>query len=120
MNAIINANFNGLNVSFRNDAYIHASAIAKQCGKFVKDYLKTEQTKRYISALAQNLSDRRIILSKENQLVIVKKGGYEQGTWLHPKLAIDFARWLSPEFAVWCDDQIEKILGSTPADKINE
>ena len=48
---------------------------------------------------------------EEIQLVIVKKGGNNSGTWLHPKLAIDFARWLSPEFAVWCDAQIEQILG---------
>ena len=113
MNAIINADFNGLNVSFRNDAYINATSIAKQYGKLAKDYLRNEQTKQYISALAQNLSKRRNILLKEIQLVIVKKGGNvaESGTWLHPKLAIDFARWLSPEFAVWCDEQIERILG---------
>ncbi|PSJ79956.1 hypothetical protein C7N83_09155 [Neisseria iguanae] len=49
---------------------------------------------------------------KKNQLVIVKKGAPATGggTWLHPKLAIDFARWLNPHFAVWCDEQIEKIL----------
>ncbi|UOO89495.1 KilA-N domain-containing protein [Vitreoscilla massiliensis] len=113
MNAIINADFNGFNVSFRNDAYINATSIAKQYGKLAKDYLRNEQTKQYISALAQNLSKRRNILLKEIQLVIVKKGGNvaESGTWLHPKLAIDFARWLSPEFAVWCDEQIERILG---------
>jgi KilA-N domain len=54
----------------------------------------------------------RWLFSDENQLVIVKKGSVENGggTWLHPKLAIDFARWLSPDFAVWCDLQIEKIL----------
>jgi hypothetical protein len=25
------------------------------------------------------------------------------GTWLHPKLAVRFAQWLDPKFAVWCD-----------------
>jgi hypothetical protein len=53
-------------------------------------------------------------------LVIVRGGSAENGggTWIHPKLAIDFARWLSSDFAVWCDLQIEKILHSnaTPAD----
>ena len=113
MNAIINADFNGFNVSFRNDAYINATAIAKQFGKRPVDYLKTEQTQRYIAALTANLSKVKKITLKEIQLVIVKKGGNvaESGTWLHPKLAIDFARWLSPEFAVWCDEQIERILG---------
>ena len=122
MNAIINADFNGFNVSFRSDAYINATAIAKQFGKRPVDYLKIDSTQRYISALAQKISEVKKITLKEIQLVIVKKGGNvaESGTWLHPKLAIDFARWLSPEFAVWCDEQIERILGSTPANKINE
>jgi hypothetical protein len=54
--------------------------------------------------------------TEKNQLVIVKKGGKvgESGTWLHPKLTIDFSRWLSAKFAIWCDMQIEKILHSTP------
>ena len=84
-----------------------------QFGKRPVDYLKTEQTQRYIAALTANLSKVKKITLKEIQLVIVKKGGNvaESGTWLHPKLAIDFARWLSPEFAVWCDEQIERILG---------
>ena len=111
MNAIITADFNGFNVSFRNDAYINATAVAKQFGKMPKDFLKNEQTREYISALARHLSTRRKILVKENQLVIVQNGGNNRGTWLHPKLAIFFARWLSPEFAVWCDEQIERILG---------
>ncbi|HDS1582158.1 TPA: KilA-N domain-containing protein [Stenotrophomonas maltophilia] len=32
------------------------------------------------------------------------------GTWFHPKLAVHFARWLSTEFAVWCDLQIDELL----------
>ena len=51
----------------------------------------------------------------ENQLVIVKGGSSKNGggTWLHPKLAIHFARWLDPRFAVWCDEQIEQILSGS-------
>ncbi|OAM32416.1 hypothetical protein A7P96_02000 [Eikenella sp. NML03-A-027] len=44
----------------------------------------------------------------------MKRGGIEQGTWLHPKLAVHFARWLDPKFAVWCDEQIEQILSGSP------
>lgn len=32
-----------------------------------------------------------------------------QGTWLHEDLAIEFARWLSPEFAMWCNDRIKEL-----------
>lgn len=34
------------------------------------------------------------------------------GTWLHPKLAVAFARWLSDEFAVWCDLTLDNHIRS--------
>lgn len=105
-------NFNNISVAFRNDGYLHATQIAKHFGKLPKDYLKTEQTQQYIVALTENLRVRTKILTDKNQLVIIKQGGLDQGTWLHPKLAIHFARWLNPHFAVWCDEQIEKILSN--------
>ena len=118
MNAIQSFQFNDIPVSFRDDGYLNATMIASHFGKLPKDYLKSEQTQQYISVLAENLSVRRKILTKENQIVIVKRGGIEQGTWLHPKLAVHFARWLDPKFAVWCDEQIEQILsGSLQASK---
>ncbi|WP_274614651.1 KilA-N domain-containing protein [Vibrio alginolyticus] len=36
--------------------------------------------------------------------------GRNGGTWGHPKLAVFFARWLSPAFAVLCDAVIDDIL----------
>ena len=59
------------------------------------------------------MSKTKKIVLKENQLVIVKHGGNNRGTWLHPKLAIHFARWLDPKFAVWCDEQIEHIISGS-------
>ena len=112
-NSVQSFNFGNIAVSFREDGYLNATQIAAHFGKLPKDYLKTEQTQQYISALAESLSERTKILTDENQLVIVKKGNsknFTQGTWLHPKLAIHFARWLNPKFAVWCDEQIEALL----------
>ena len=67
-------NFGNIAVSFREDGYLNATQIAAHFGKLPKDYLKTEQTQQYISALAESLSERTKILTDENQLVIVKKG----------------------------------------------
>ena len=105
--------FSGVAVSFNQDGYLNASAIAKHFGKRVPDFLKTEQNQEYISALAEYLSKTKKIVLEENQLVIVKHGGNQSGTWLPPKLAIHFARWLDPRFAVWCDEQIEHILSGS-------
>lgn len=119
MNQVQTFNFGNIAVSFREDGYLNATQIAAHFGKLPKDYLKTEQTQQYISALAESLSERTKILTDENQLVIVKKGNsknFTQGTWLHPKLAIHFARWLDPKFAVWCDEQIEALLNGKVSD----
>ncbi|MDY4280588.1 MAG: KilA-N domain-containing protein, partial [[Pasteurella] mairii] len=101
--------YNDISVSFNEQHYLNATAIAKHFDKFVKDYLKTAQTQDYIGALARNLSVGNIILTVKD-LVIVRQGGIEQGTWLHPKLAVNFARWLSADFAVWCDLKIEELI----------
>ena len=119
MNQVQSFNFGNIAVSFRADGFLNATVIASHFGKLPKDYLKTEQTQQYISALAESLSERTKILTDENQLVIVKKGNsknFTQGTWLHPKLAIHFARWLDPKFAVWCDEQIEALLNGKVSD----
>lgn len=54
-------------------------------------------------------------LSKKTGLVKTKSGSPENGggTWLHPKLAVAFARWLSVEFAVWCDLTIDSLINKT-------
>lgn len=100
-------NFGEIEVIFTNAAYLNATAIAKHFGKRVQHYLDSERTQDYIMALSE------AVKTASQNLVIIKKGNsknFEQGTWLHPKLAIDFARWLNPKFAVWCDEQIEKLL----------
>ena len=107
--------FGNVAVSFRQDGYLNATAVALHFGKRVKDFIKTEQNQEYIAALAESLSNGRKIPLEQNQLVIVKNGSSQNGggTWLHPKLAIHFARWLDPKFAVWCDMQIEQLLSGS-------
>ncbi|MDK4629320.1 KilA-N domain-containing protein [Kingella kingae] len=107
--------FGSTAVSFRQDGFLNATQIASHFGKQTKDYLKTQPTQQYIAALAESLSNRSKILVDKNQLVIIKNGSSRNGggTWLHPKLAIHFARWLDPKFAVWCDEQIEQIISGS-------
>lgn len=48
-----------------------------------------------------------------SQLVTTSKGNsskFAQGTWMHEDVALEFARWLSPEFAIWCNDRIKELL----------
>ena len=115
MNSIQTFNFNHTAVFFRNDGYLNATSIAKHFGKRPETYLKTDSTQQYIAALSEHLSITLKSVIDKNQLVIIKKGSSCNGggTWLHPKLAVDFARWLDPKFAVWCDEQIEHIISGS-------
>jgi len=108
---IISKTYNSIEVLFHSELnssiYINATKVAKQFNKKPVDWLKTNETQTYIQAVS------KIHNITYDNLVITKKGGNnlkEQGTWIHKKLIIFFARWLSPEFAVWCDTQIEEIL----------
>lgn len=83
---------------------VNATEMAKAFGKRTRDWLRSQQAKEYIKALCE----ARKCASQD--LVIVKKGTRIQGTWLHSDLAIEFARWLSPEFSIWCNDIIKALM----------
>lgn len=93
-----------IDVSFTSEGFFNATHVAKQFGKQPRDWLTVKPTIDYIEAIKA-----RTFL-EENQLVRVVVGGSNPGTWLHPKLAVPFARWCNVDFAVWCDEQIYDIL----------
>jgi len=96
--ALISREFDGNLIQQRGiDGYIHATAMCKACGKLFADYSRLDTTQAFLAALS---SDMGITVS---QIVISKKGNtskFKQGTWVHPKVAIHLAQWLSPVFAV--------------------
>lgn len=100
-----------IDVLFTETAFFNATVAANVFGKSPKDWLKTESTKEYIEAV------RTILLTEQNQLVRIVQGGNPklQGTWLHHKLAVPYARWLNARFAVWCDEIIFNLLRGEPA-----
>lgn len=108
-NKIIPVNFQGYEISFNNDGWINATEAAKRFDKRPNDWLALQSTENYLSALAKALNIS-VTGKTGNGLVKTKIGGNSQGTWLHPKLAVAFARWLSDEFAVWCDMQIDNLI----------
>lgn len=102
-------NYEGFEISFNSgdSIMVNATEMAKAFGKAPKDWLRTNQANEFIQSLS---SVRHISLS---QMVVVNKGNsnvYEQGTWMHEDVALEFARWLSPRFAIWCNDRIKELL----------
>lgn len=110
-NYIFKFNETEINFSLREDgkgSMINATEMAKPFGKRPVDWLKTGPAKEFIEAVS---SEVNIITSL---LVVVVKGNYgngiKQGTWMHEDVAIEFARWLNPRFAIWCNNRIKEIM----------
>jgi len=102
-----------------NEIYLNATKTAKTFSKNLENWKRSAELIGYLEALS------RTVNLTERDLIVVRKGGNDknaQGTWIHKKLIIVFARWLSPDFAVWCDMQIEDILktGSFQTPKFSE
>jgi hypothetical protein len=110
-NFIFKFDNNEINFSLRGDGngtMINATEMAKPFGKLFADWYRQKSTKEFLKALE---SDMGIPIS---QLVVVIKGNYgngiKQGTWLHEDVALEFARWLNPIFAIWCNKRIKEII----------
>ena len=107
---LLTLDFQGMAVHASRDAWFNATEIAAMFGKRPIDWLRLPDTERYLAALCQREAEKTGISKVRKSHFIKTKRGNSGGTWLHPKLAIAFARWLSPDFAVWCDEQIENLL----------
>ena len=108
MNTPIVYDYKGSKISFANgkNVMVNATEMAKTFGKYPKDFLVNKQTKEFLSSLS---AVRGISLT---ELIKVVQGGdpQMQGTWMHEDVALEFARWLSPAFAIWCNDRIKELL----------
>ncbi len=111
--AIIPHDYQGQQVRFDADGWLHATAIAERFGKRLDHWLENAETLEYMRALDEvhNPSTGPSTISNTRKSGYLKtRRGNNGGTWLHPKLAVAFARWLDAKFAVWCDMQIDALL----------
>lgn len=99
--------YNGSPITFQkgDSVMVNATEMAKPFGKLVGDWLRLKTTTEFTEALS---TDMQIPISALIQ--VVKGGNSEQGTWLHEDVALEFARWLSPSFAIWCNKRIKELL----------
>ena len=104
----VNYLYNGNSINFKVNGCVMISAtnMAKSFEKHKRPlfWLKLDATNDFINALS------KVRFLTLTDLVQVKYGGINPGTWFHEDVALEFARWLSPEFAIWCNDRIKEIL----------
>ena len=96
--------YEGFPITFQNKngkMMVNATQMAKVFGhgKEPKYWLATQAAKDFINALSEAI----FLASSDLQQVTYGDGG---GTWFHEDVALEYARWLSPKFAIWCNDHI--------------
>jgi len=87
-----------------SDGYVNATAVCQANGKEWYSYIRTQGAKAYVRALSEYKG------LPVDQLIISTTTGpnHLRGTWIHPRLAVDLAREISPPFAVWMDGWISE------------
>ena len=87
----------------RSGAYVNLNDIAKPFGKRVDNWMRLKSTTSLLSEFSEDPSygGAPAFRSKEG------RGG---GTWVHPDIAIQFAQWCSPGFALWVSRQIRYLM----------
>ncbi|MEJ1334475.1 MAG: KilA-N domain-containing protein [Candidatus Sedimenticola sp. (ex Thyasira tokunagai)] len=78
------------------DGYVNATAMCNSAGKKIAHYSENKATKVFLEELSADIG---IPIS---ELIQRLKGGHpeNQGTWVHPHVAINLGQWVSPKFAV--------------------
>lgn len=105
--------FNGVQIDQRAaDGYLHATAMCMANGKKLNNYLRNIRTRVFLNELS---AETRISVS---DLVQVRKGGSinDQGTYVHPRVAMNLAQWISPTFDVMVSGWVIDILTTGKAE----
>lgn len=94
---LITRAWNGTPIARRTtDGYVNATAMCRANGKEWSKYRESDRCQTYLDALAETSEIRMFDLIESRQ-------GQGGGTWVHPQVAVDLARWISAPFAVWMD-----------------
>lgn len=118
-----------MQVELDNQGYANATRMCTSSGKSWSNYRKTQNTEKFLTALATmldlkidgcppigrdlvaNVRDPSTVPRYSSILVQVTNGPNEaRGTWVHQKVAIHLAQWISPVFQVWVTDLVEKFV----------
>lgn len=111
MTALMKFEFNGEGHSFDGQGWFNATEAAKRFGKLTSEWLRLPDTVEYIDALNEMTEPNK----GKSHIWIRSRRGNNGGTWLHPDLAVPFARWLDKRFGVWCDQRIKEIIRTQSA-----
>lgn len=120
-------------------AFANATQMGAKYGKLPYEFLRLKSTHEYIRAIAEDPDWQREnpgIQMRANPVfesggsweipgIVYTVRGNNGGTWLHPYLAVEFARWCNATFGLLCNKvmirifkgEAADILGMTPSEK---
>ena len=108
-------NGSSITILMREDGYINATMLCKAHGKkLLGHYNENKQTKAYLQELSINIGIPIL------ELFVTNVGGNHSGTWVHRKVAIHLAQWLSPSFAVQVSNWLDELLITGKVELRNE
>lgn len=107
MDSNIIRTWNGKTIRQREDGYLCLTDMAQACSKLLGNWTRLKSTSEYLQALEGSIQ-----ISIDQIIEINESTGSnnERGTWGHRLLALEFARWLSPEFSIQCNKWVEELL----------
>lgn len=113
---LIKYDYNDISITFSGyqNTMVNATEMAKAFGKRPYDWMILSSTKEFLKTLES------VTGIPATELVQIKQGGSNQGTWYHEDVAIEFARWLSPVFGIWCNNRIKEILKNQISEQAEE
>lgn len=94
--------YQGSSITFNlgnGDVMVNATEMARPFKKRPAEFLRLPQTAEFMRVMKENIP-----------MGLTHRSENGVGTWMHQKLALKFAAWLSPEFELWCFDRIEEIM----------
>jgi len=93
-------------IARKEDKYIDVTRFlqASKSGKEYSNWYQCKRSKSFLDKLSIALNIPR------TELIFVHQGGTNQGTWVHPRVAINIAQWISPEFDVAVSGWIHQLL----------
>lgn len=96
----IQVEYQNKTIVFSMSGWLNASHVAELYSASIDSWLRSYETKEY-------LTDVATVLGVEGPQELIQISA--ESIWLHPKVAVEFARDIDRKLARWCDIAIDKI-----------
>ena len=95
-----------INIPIQSDGYINITKLCKACGKEYSHWKENKNSEDVIKAIERSLGIPRDLIIKQ-----IRSGKNEdRGTYVHRRLGLIIAQWISAEFAVEVAKCFEELL----------